>query len=73
MLRSISISLLILNIVFGGIGLLAVLYICYAFKQGWPVQIDTLIAIKVTNITIDMGCELHYLVSCFGNVGYNKH
>lgn len=62
MLRSISVSLLILNIVFGGIGLIAVVYMIYAFTHHWPVDINILIAIKITNITIDIGCETHYLM-----------
>lgn len=62
MLRSISTSLLILNFVFGGIGLIAVVYMIYAFKKAWPVDINILIATKMTNITIDVGCSLHYLM-----------
>ncbi|KAI6237518.1 hypothetical protein M3Y95_00273600 [Aphelenchoides besseyi] len=62
MLKSIIYSLLILNLVFGIIGLIAVAFIVSSFLFQRPVGLDFLIAMKVSNLCIDFGCTLHYLL-----------
>jgi hypothetical protein len=48
--------------VFGWIGLIAVVYIIYALTNRLPIGVDIQIAIKITNLCIDAGCALHYLL-----------
>ncbi|KAI6199273.1 hypothetical protein M3Y96_00609300 [Aphelenchoides besseyi] len=62
MLKAIIQSLLILNLVFGIIGLIAIAFIVSSFLLHRPVGFDFLIAMKVSNLCIDFGCTLHYIM-----------
>ncbi|KAI6199225.1 hypothetical protein M3Y96_00604000 [Aphelenchoides besseyi] len=62
LLRTTVKSYFIANALFGGLGLGAVFYILYAVISKWPIGLNVLIAIKVTNISLDIGCQFHCIL-----------